>query len=203
MRTCVFIKSIMRIILGTQSKNRRKVFERMGFFFETMSADIDEKAIRHDDPAQMTLLIAQAKNARIREFVEGPAIIITADGVVTYRGRLLEKPGDTEEAAQMLRSYGKGSADVMTSVVVSNTASGTMHEGTNFSKISFDPIPEAVIRDLIEDPVVLTWAGAFSPDDRRLAPYVKEIEGGIEAILGLPKALTERLLIEAMNAGTA
>lgn len=39
----------MQIILGSQSRGRREVLEGMGYSFETMSADIDEKAIRFDD----------------------------------------------------------------------------------------------------------------------------------------------------------
>lgn len=189
----------MKIILGTRSKNRRKVFEQMGFSFETMSADIDEKTIRHGDPAQMTLQIARAKAHALLPRITESAILITADGVVLLEGRVLEKPRSSEEAAEFLRSYGKGPIDVITSIIVANTAAGTIHEGTNYAKISFDPIPESVIRDLVEDPVVLSWAGAFSPDDKRLAPYVRAIDGEMEAILGLPKTLVGRLLSEAIK----
>lgn len=59
-------KIIMKIILGSQSRSRRKVLEKLGYEFEVMPADIDEKAIRFDDPTKLTLVLARAK-ADVRE----------------------------------------------------------------------------------------------------------------------------------------
>jgi len=43
-----------QIILGSQSKYRRKILENMGYDFKIMPANIDEKAIRFDDPKKPT-----------------------------------------------------------------------------------------------------------------------------------------------------
>ena len=42
----------MKIILGSNSKSRRKVLTDMGYDFEVVAPNIDEKAIRHPDILQ-------------------------------------------------------------------------------------------------------------------------------------------------------
>jgi septum formation protein len=50
-----------QIVLGSSSKWRKEVLQKLGYDFICMSPDIDEKAIRHPDPKEMTLMIAKAK----------------------------------------------------------------------------------------------------------------------------------------------
>lgn len=54
----------------------------MGYAHSSMAPDIDEKAIRHEDPYFMPTLIARAKADALLERVNIPALIITADQVV-------------------------------------------------------------------------------------------------------------------------
>ncbi|GFQ07102.1 maf-like protein ddb_g0281937 [Phtheirospermum japonicum] len=49
------------IILGSSSVARKKILADMGFEFTTMSADIDEKAIRKEKPEDLVMALAEAK----------------------------------------------------------------------------------------------------------------------------------------------
>src|SRR3989344_5547078 len=95
----------MKIILGSQSKGRRKMLEEMGYEFEVRSANIDEKAIRIDDPKELTLALARAKAEALRaQFLED-AILITSDQVVVWNGEIREKPQDKKKAEDFLEGY--------------------------------------------------------------------------------------------------
>jgi predicted house-cleaning NTP pyrophosphatase (Maf/HAM1 superfamily) len=54
-----------QIILGTQSASRRAVVDKIarqfGFQFSSVSADIDEQAIRRSDPHELVVVLAEAK----------------------------------------------------------------------------------------------------------------------------------------------
>lgn len=52
----------MKIILGSKSKGRRGVLESLGYEFEVMLADIDEKVIRSDDPQRTYFGFGARKN---------------------------------------------------------------------------------------------------------------------------------------------
>ena len=72
----------MKIILGSQSKGRRHVLESMGYEFGVMSSNIDEKAIRFNDPQKLTIALAHAKADALLPRIQEPALLITSDQVV-------------------------------------------------------------------------------------------------------------------------
>lgn len=185
----------MKIILGSQSKGRKRVMEEMGFQFETMSSDIDEKAIRHDNPKILTMTLAHAKADALLPKIKEEVILITTDGVGLCNGKILEKPEDAKEAREFLRSYEKYPVEIITSVVVTNTATGKQAEGTGSATIYFYPIPDIVIDQLIKEGYVFNLAGAFDIFGV-FEKYIHKIEGERESIIGLPKVLTLKLIEE-------
>lgn len=77
----------------------------LGFNYECASADIDEQAIRHEDPHQLVRQLAAAKADAIasRLASQGTApsgLLITCDQVVVHRDRILEKPRDEAEVRE-------------------------------------------------------------------------------------------------------
>ena len=54
----------MKIVLASESLFRRRALELIGLPYETRPSRIDEKAIRHHDPAEPTGHLAEAKAAR-------------------------------------------------------------------------------------------------------------------------------------------
>src|SRR3989339_531887 len=119
----------MKIILGSQSQQRKRVLKEMGYEFEVLPADIDEKKIRHEDPRQLTVMLAKAKASAICSRISEPALIITADQVVVCNGKVYEKPRDVAEAKAFLQSYADYPAECVNGVVVTNTATGKQIEG--------------------------------------------------------------------------
>ena len=188
----------LKIILGSASKGRRGVLEKMGYDFSVMSADIDEKAIRHDDPKVLTLILARAKAAALLPKIDEPAILITADQVGCWRGEIVEKPADADEARRYLRGYGETPLDTVAGIVVTNTATGKKAEGVDVVRITFAPIPDSLIEEFIMEGDIFSRAGGFSIEEPRLVPYIKSIEGEIESVIGLPRAMTERLIREVL-----
>ena len=193
----------MRIILGSSSQWRRKIMEalvpEMGF--EVMSPDIDEKAIRDENPQVLTSKLAIAKCAAIKERVTGPAIIITADQVVTCNGAIREKPQDAEEARFFLKCYRTMPAVCVTSVHALNTE-------TNWSGMIVDEatvwfkehmLTNDAIERFIDEKLIFTSAGGFCAGHESFDPFVLKIQGEIESIMGLPKELTATLLVSAME----
>lgn len=186
----------MKLILGSQSKGRRRILEQMGYPFAVIHAEIDERAIRCDDPKTLTLAIANAKADALLPKIPEPAILITTDTVVLCKGKILEKPDNAEEARQCLRNYANYPAETVTAVVAVNTATKKRAGGIDVSRVWLKPIPEELINTLIDSGEVFTWAGAFAVQHALVAPLIDRIDGTIESVIGLPVALTERLMRE-------
>ena len=84
------------IILGSSSKNRRMIMDSIGWKYTVQIPDIDEKAIRCDNPFELPVLIAKAKaEALISRYdsTSSPEVfLITMDQVTLYDNKVREKP---------------------------------------------------------------------------------------------------------------
>jgi septum formation protein len=190
----------MHIILGSQSHGRREILSAMGYAFAVMPAHIDERAIRSEDPGVLTLALAHAKADALLPHIHEPALLITSDQVVVWQGKIREKPAHAEEARAFLRGYAEGPAETVTAVVVTHTATGAHQQGVDRAMVWFRRIPEAVIDQVIVRGDVFAYAGGFSITDPLLEAYIERVDGTAESVIGLPTALTRRLIHAAMAA---
>lgn len=174
-----------------------KELEKAGIEFTAMSADVDEKAIRFDDPEKLTLALAHAKADALLKNIYEPAFLITADQIAVCNGETREKPENVEEARNFLESYTRHSAEVVNSVVVTNTLSGKRSEGIDRAKVFYKPSLAFVIDELIKKGEVMTCAGSFQAEDPLMLAHVDHIEGGLDSFSGMPIMLVKRLLSEA------
>ncbi|XP_076937573.1 uncharacterized protein LOC143605298 isoform X2 [Bidens hawaiensis] len=201
-------QSPFRIILGSSSVARQKILAEMGYKFTIMSADIDEKAIRTEKPEDLVMALAKAKADAIVSKLqiaddqtkdEKSSILIASDTVVVYEGAIREKPSDEDEARQFIKSYSGKHASTLSSVFVTNLKTGFTKGDWDKVEIHFHEIPDNVIDKLIEEGLVLRVAGALIIEHPLIVPCVKDVKGTTDSVMGLPKALTEKLLKEAMN----
>ncbi|KAK4722950.1 hypothetical protein R3W88_013183 [Solanum pinnatisectum] len=223
-----------KLILGSSSTARKKILGYMGYEFTTMSADIDEKAIRKEKPEDLVMALAEAKadaiisKFRKTEYLEKdvnptilvaadtaeaiiprvsigesegdaePTLLITCDQVVVYEGVVREKPSSEAEARQFMKDYANGHAATVSSVLVTNLATGSRRGEWDKVEIYFHDIPDQVIDKLIEEGIVLYAAGGLIIEHPLVLPYIKEVVGSTDSVMGLPKALTERLIKEVL-----
>ncbi|XP_016686986.1 7-methyl-GTP pyrophosphatase isoform X2 [Gossypium hirsutum] len=173
-KTCPF-----KIILGSSSIARRNILAEMGYEFSLMSADIDEKGIRKEKPEELVMALAEAK-------------------VVVYEGVVREKPANEKEAREFIKGYSGGHAATVGSVIVTNLKTGFRKGEWDRVKIYFHKIPDEIIEKLIEEGAVLHVAGGLIIEHPLIMPYVKEVVGTTDSVMGLPKALTEKLIKEAL-----
>ena len=97
------------IILGTSSSTRKAIASEMGFKFNIVKADIDERALGDRSSSagarDLVLLLAKKKAQAIlakltAEQKASSKILLTADQVVTHKGKILEKPTNKDEVTR-------------------------------------------------------------------------------------------------------
>ncbi|KAL8459008.1 hypothetical protein ACS0TY_036475 [Phlomoides rotata] len=127
-----------------------------------------------------------------------PTLLITCDQVVVYEGMIREKPSSEEEARLFIKGYSGGHAATVSSVLVTNLSTGLRKGGWDKVEIYFHDIPEEIIDKLIEEGMVLNVAGGLIIEHPLVLPYVKEVVGGTDSVMGLPMGLTRRLMEEVL-----
>ena len=109
-----------RFILGSGSQSRRALLEASGARFDVIAPNIDEKSLGDrelDAPGDLVQCLALAKaDALLAKLTDPPivegkgervagTVVLTADQVVTYDGRVREKPTSEAEARAFIESY--------------------------------------------------------------------------------------------------
>jgi len=185
----------------------------LGIEFECFPADIDEKAIRFDDPEELVKAIANAKadtllSRHCREGVwvnpdgskhEGVTLLVTSDQVVVHEGRILEKPESEEEARAFITGYTTSPPSTVSAIVVTNVSNGKRVCGIDRAAVVFKSIPAEVIELLIKDEATMHCCGGLVVEEPKVQPYIDRIEGGMDSVMGLGKAVTRDLLVKALE----
>jgi septum formation protein len=195
------------LYFGSQSKFRREIFNEYlqeplssKYKVEFVSADIDEKAIRHDDPREMVKLIARGKREEIIKKLGGlsvlkeqRAIIFTTDQVaVTKEGVVREKPEDEVQAREFLRSYSKSYISTFTAYLMFDCVSEKEFSLVEPTKTHFNEFDDEVITGWLARGDCQKACGGFAVG--HMMEHVALIEGGKLAVEGLTPETFMKLL---------
>ncbi|MGO5544133.1 Maf family protein [Blautia sp. HCP3S3_H10_1] len=190
-----------KIVLSSGSPRRKELLAKAGVVFSVVVSDGEERT-NLTRPAEivekLSLDKAVAVSEKIRE-EEFPCLIIGADTVVSYEGKILGKPVDKKDALDtLLRLQGKVH-QVYTGVTILLKENGiwkpyTFHEKTD---VHFYPVSKEELQEYVNTGEPLDKAGSYGIQGR-FGIYVKEICGDYNNVVGLPVA---RLVYELKKLG--
>jgi septum formation protein len=121
-----------RLILGSTSRYRRELLERLHLPFEVVSPNVDETPQAGERPAALARRLALAKAWAVAA-AHPDAIVIGSDQVADLAGRPIGKPGTHENAVTQLREM-SGHA------VVFQTAVAVVCRSTGFEAMELAPV---------------------------------------------------------------
>ena len=181
------------LVLGSTSRYRSELLQRLRIPFEVAAPDVDETPLSGESPRDLALRLSLAK-ARVVASRFPQAIVIGSDQVADLHGEPLGKPGNHANAvAQLRRMRGH--------TVVFQTALSVICLDTGFSQSALAPV-QVLFRDL-SDAEIEAYLLAEQPYD--CAGSAKSEGLGISlleridsddptALIGLPLIRTCQLL---------
>ena len=181
------------LILASASPRRRQLLAALGIPFTIDVADIDESRLGDEPPEAHVRRLAQTK-ARTVAARRADAIILAADTIVVHHGQILGKPGDENEARAMLRALRESPHQVITAVAVARA--GDVLSELDVSTVVMRAYTDAEIDAYIASGDPFDKAGAYAIQHPDFAP-VARLDGCFAGVMGLPLAVTARLLTSA------
>lgn len=144
-----------KIILGSTSRYRRELLERLRVPFDTERPNVNETPLPGEAPATLARRLALAKAREVSQrFPE--AVVIGSDQVADLGGEPLGKPGTHDRAiAQLRRMRGQ--------TVVFQTAVAVVCAATGFEQLDLAAV-NVVFRDL-DDQEIERYLRAEEPYD--------------------------------------
>lgn len=181
----------MNLILASASPRRRELLAQMGLTFQVRAADIDEHMDRSLPPDQLVETIS-AEKARAAAETAGPgSLILAADTVVAWNGRVLGKPEDEAQAAEMLALLSGRTHQVYTGFTLRRGEQIETH--SQMTLVTFRPLTQAEIAAYVATGEPMDKAGAYGIQGLG-SLLVEAIQGDYFNVMGLPVCLLGQTL---------
>ena len=178
----------MRVILASKSPRRREILTALGVKFEIVSADADESSPL-TDPEELVRELALRKGRAVRELLRAKSewgndvVIIAADTVVAADQKILGKPRDDADAAEMLRFLsGRAHAVISGVALLSGERETAASESTD---VSFAPMTDGEIARYVESGEPRDKAGAYAVQGLA-SLWISGLQGDYFNVVGLP-----------------
>jgi septum formation protein len=181
------------LILGSTSRYRRELLERLRLPFEVHAPDVDETPHPGEAPAALAQRLALAK-AHAVAAAHPDAVVIGSDQVADLDGQPIGKPGTHERAVQQLRAMRGRSIVFQTAVAVVCRASG--YEGSALVPVTvrFRDLSDAEIEHYLRTEQPYDCAGSAKCETLGIALLDAIESDDPTALVGLPLIRTSALL---------
>jgi len=181
------------LILGSTSRYRRELLERLQLPFEVHAPQVDETPRAGEPPENLARRLALAK-ARAVAARYPQAVVIGSDQVADLEGEPLGKPGTHERAVEQLRRMRGRTVIFQTALSVVCLARGFEMSDLAAVKVRFRALSDAEIDTYLRREEPYDCAGSAKSEGLGIALLESIENDDPTALVGLPLIRTARML---------
>jgi septum formation protein len=183
----------MKILLGSTSPRRKSIIGSLFGEFIVAPPSVDETHRPPESPEEFALRIAGDKCRSILRSgaaAGGPALIITADTIVTIDGRVIGKPDGLDDAVRIIGLLSGRTHRVITAMALhAMTDRGERARmGCEVTEVTFKKLDDAGIRGYLASIDYRDKAGAYAFQEHG-SLIVESFRGSATNIIGFPLRL--------------
>ncbi len=191
-----------KVILASASPRRRELLAQIGMDFKVIISKADEN-ISEPAPEQLVMKLSDIKAMAVYEehgIEDEATIILGADTVVAFDGKVLGKPKDTQQAKEMLSMLSDNTHQVFTGVTILYKKQGGLKSETFYDKTTVYtyPISDKEIDEYIMTGEPMDKAGSYGIQGIG-AKFIKKIDGDYNNVVGLPVSKIYQKIKEIEN----
>jgi septum formation protein len=191
------------IYLASRSPRRRELLSQIGVRYHLLlfrerlgeRPEVDEAALEGESPGAYVERMARAKAEagwnRMLQRNLPHAPVLAADTTVALGGRILGKPRDRAEAAQMLGALSGERHEVLTGVALKSR--DTVEFALSISEVLLKKMSPEEIAQYVASGEGDDKAGAYAIQGRA-ARFIVELRGSYSGVMGLPLYETSLLV---------
>ncbi|MFC5498771.1 Maf family nucleotide pyrophosphatase [Caenimonas terrae] len=181
------------LVLGSTSRYRRELLQRLHLRFEVASPDVDETPNAGEHPRELALRLALAK-AQVVAARFPAAVVIGSDQVADLDGLALGKPGTHDRAVEQLRHMRGRSVVFQTAVAVVCQDTGFQQVELAPVRVRFRDLSDAEIEAYLEREQPYDCAGSAKSEGLGISLLDAIDSDDPTALVGLPLIRTCRML---------
>jgi septum formation protein len=184
------------VVLGSTSRYRRELLERLRIPFTVSAPDVDETPQPGEAPQALALRLALAK-ARAVAALHPEAVVIGSDQVADLAGQPLGKPGEHARAVAQLRQMRGQTVIFQTALAVVCLATGFEEVALAEVRVVFRNLSDEAIEAYLQAEKPYDCAGSAKSEGLGIALLESIDNDDPTALIGLPLIRTARLLRQA------
>ena len=181
------------LILGSTSRYRRDLLERLRIPFEVASPEVDETPLPGEAPAALACRLALAKAQAVAQR-HPAAVVIGSDQVADLHGQPLGKPGNHERATAQLRQMRGQVVVFQTAVAVVCLDGGFAQTELAAVRVRFRDLDDAEIEAYLQAEQPYDCAGSAKSEGLGIALLEQIDNDDPTALVGLPLIRTCRMI---------
>ena len=186
----------MKIILASASPRRKALLTVAGVEFEIIPSLREETADKALPPAAYATALATFKAEDVASMHGG--VVLGADTIVVFDGKVLGKPKDRADAVKTLRMLSGNKHQVITGYCVFYGANCQKNKrGCVVSDVYFNDLSDEFIEEYVNTGSCMDKAGSYGVQDGY--DIVKRVEGSLSNVIGLPVNEVLAILKEIEN----
>ncbi|MEF9497326.1 Maf-like protein [Chlamydia sp. 04-14] len=183
-----------QLILGSSSPRRKSILQYFRIPFTCISSKFEEHAVPYQgDPIAYSRELAVGKAESIVKDHNPEGLILTADTVVVYKGKIFNKPNSYDEAIEMLKTLSGQTHFVITSIALFKDQKLVTGEET--TQVTFTKLPEEYLGRYVQAFSTLDKCGGYSIQEGG-GLIIHNIQGCSYNVQGLPIKTLQHLLLE-------
>ncbi|MGP1629832.1 MAG: Maf family nucleotide pyrophosphatase, partial [Giesbergeria sp.] len=173
------------LVLGSTSRYRRELLDRLRLPFTVAAPATDETALPNETPRALALRLALAKAHAVAALYP-QAIVIGSDQVADLAGEPLGKPGDHDRASAQLRRMSGRTVVFQTAVAVVCAATGFEEVDLAPVEVRFRTLTDAEIERYLHAEQPYDCAGSAKSEGLGIALLEAIVSDDPTALVGLP-----------------
>ena len=172
------------IILGSASPRRKELLSDIGLRFRILISNKEETFSSSLNEEEIAKFLAKQKSEFLSEKLKKNELLITADTIVYFNNKLLNKPKNKEEAFEILNKLSENTHKVITGVCLKSKNKEIIFSTTTF--VTFKKLSNDEIHHYIDKHNPYDKAGAYGIQDWIGKIGINNINGSYTNVVGLP-----------------
>lgn len=174
----------MKLILASNSKTRKDIFDMIGWKYDVMTSTVEEKSTAMT-PEDYVIELSKSKANSVASQISEKALIVAADSIIYLNNQKFEKPKSKEEAFSNLKVLSGKTNYAVTGVTIKDLYQNKEISFTDTTEVHFKDISNNDIKWYIENEKYLLNRAGYSIAGKT-SIFIDKIIGDYYNILGMP-----------------
>lgn len=171
-----------KLVLASASPRRKQILLDAGYDFDIITSDKEGEIDKITPPDKFAVRCAINKGEDVFSRLEGDVVVLSADTVVAFKGKIYGKPTDKVDAERMLKELSGNTHEVITGYAL--LSKSMRQTGKVVTQVTFNNLTEEVLLSYLDSNLWQGKAGAYGIQDGY--PLVEKYDGDYDNVVGLP-----------------